>query len=113
MKGGEAMTECPVSTVDGVKAADAVWASDGCIAELGNQSCFTRCPEICVEVLSPKNTKAEIDEKIALYFEAGAQEAWVCGRRGIMTLYGPARVPLDGSKLCPLFPTQIEVYWGK
>ena len=55
------------------------WASPECMAELGDKSCFPRCPEICVEVLSPDNTDAEIREKMALYFDAGAKEAWVCG----------------------------------
>jgi hypothetical protein len=31
-----------------------------------------RAPEICVEIISPSNTESEIQEKQALYFEAGA-----------------------------------------
>jgi hypothetical protein len=42
---GEAQTECPISTADGIKAADAAWASHACIAELGNRACFPRSPD--------------------------------------------------------------------
>src|SRR2546425_9781588 len=60
---GETLTECPISTADGVKAADVAWASAECMRELGHRVCFPRAPEICVEVLSAGNTQAEIDEK--------------------------------------------------
>src|SRR5437762_9648780 len=74
MPNGRTLTECPISTADGVKAADVAWASHECMRELGNRPCFPRAPEICVEALSPSNTEAEIREKIALYFDAGAKE---------------------------------------
>src|SRR6266480_1276772 len=64
---GRVLTECPVSTADGVKAADVAWASPDCMRELGKQVCFPHAPELCVEVISPSNTKAEIEEKMALY----------------------------------------------
>src|SRR3954464_6534417 len=77
MRGGRITTECPISTADGVKAADVAWASPDCMAALGKGTCFPRSPEICVEVLSPSNTESEITEKMALYFDAGAEECWV------------------------------------
>jgi Uma2 family endonuclease len=80
MTEGEVISECPISTSDGVKAADVAWASPERMRELGNRVCFSRAPEICVEVLSPSNTRAEIEEKKALYFDAGAQEVWVCSQ---------------------------------
>src|SRR5438105_1795055 len=63
---GEIVTECPISTADGVKAADVAWASVDCWQEMGNRAFFPRSPEICVEVLSPGNTEAEMREKMAL-----------------------------------------------
>src|SRR5437762_4811175 len=57
---GRVLTECPISTADGVKAADVAWASPECMRQLGEQVCFPRSPEICVEVLSPSNTGPEI-----------------------------------------------------
>src|SRR5439155_13007768 len=64
MPDGETLTECPISTADGVKAADVAWASPRRMRELGNRICFLRSPEICVEVLSPSNTESEIKEKM-------------------------------------------------
>ena len=106
---GRVITECPISTADGVKAADVAWASPECIAELGDKSCFPRSPEICVEVLSPDNPDREIREKMALYFDAGAKEAWVCGRSGEMSFFGPSCSPMSASGLCPEFRAQIEL----
>src|SRR5437870_2472177 len=65
MRRGRVLTECPISTADGVKAADVAWASARCMAELGKRKCFLKAPEICVEVLSPSDTEAEIQEKMA------------------------------------------------
>ena len=107
---GRVLTECPISTADGVKAADVAWASALCMRELGNRVCFPRAPEICVEVLSPSNTDAEIQEKIALYFDAGAQEVWVCSASGAVSFFGPgAAHTRNASEICPQFPKQIEL----
>src|ERR1051326_2770274 len=77
MPGGRVVTECPISTADGVKAADVAWASDECLRRLGGNPVFPVAPEICVEVMSPSNTADEMREKMALYFDAGAQEVWL------------------------------------
>jgi Uma2 family endonuclease len=110
MRGGRVLTECPISTADGVKAADVAWASPDCMRELGNRVCFPRAPEVCVEVLSPSNTDAEIEEKMKLYFDAGAKEVWVCSEAGAMKFSGgPAANLLPGSQLCPDFPKAIKL----
>ena len=107
MRRGRVMTECPISTADGVKAADVAWASPECMLELGDRVCFPNAPEICVEVLSPSNTGAEIQEKMKLYFDAGAKEVWVCAGSGAMSFFGVATKPLAASGLCPDFPKQV------
>src|SRR5262245_12633103 len=110
MSRGRVLTECPISTADGVKAADVAWASPQCMRELGNRSCFPKALEICVEVLSPSNTEAEIQEKTALYFDAGAREVWLCDKSGNMTFFGPGSdQSLKTSKLCPRFPKHVEL----
>lgn len=110
MRGGRVVTECPVSTADGVRAADVAWASANRVRELGESIVFSRAPEICVEVLSPDNTAAEMREKAALYFDAGAQEVWLCGLTGNMTFHLEAEsVPVRASRLCPEFPDQIQL----
>jgi len=110
MRRGRVFTECPVSTADGVRAADVAWASPERVKELGNRTCFPHAPEICVEVLSPGNSDAEIEEKKALYFEAGAGEVWVCGILGDMKFFSAADSPaMVVSILCPEFPSRIEL----
>lgn len=110
MRGGRVLTECPVSTADGVRAADVAWASPQRLTELGNRSCFPHAPEICVEVLSPGNTEAEIREKVALYFDAGAGEVWLCETSGEMKFLPSADAkPMSASKLCPDFPARIQL----
>jgi Uma2 family endonuclease len=110
MRRGRVLTECPISTADGVRAADVAWASPQRVKELGNRTCFPNAPEICIEVLSPGNSDAEIQEKMRLYFDAGAQEVWVCGMIGGMNFYLSADAPASQvSKLCPEFPVHIEL----
>ena len=104
---GESITECPVSTADGVKGADVAWISRKRLAEIGENICLTEAPEICVEVLSPDNTKAEMSEKKALYFAAGAQEVWFCDRVGRISFFLAPEASAGASKLCPAFPTEI------
>jgi Uma2 family endonuclease len=107
---GRVITECPVSTADGVKAADVAWASPTRVAELADGVCFPRAPEICVEVLSPRNTDAEMREKKALYFDAGAREVWFCSDSGAMRFYvADAGDAVSASGLFPKFPGQIEL----
>jgi Uma2 family endonuclease len=105
---GCVLTECPVSTADGVKAADVAWASNERMEALGEQVCFSRAPEICVEVVSPGNTEAEIREKRALYFDAGAREVWICARTGAVSLFiSNATRPARASEICPEFPRKV------
>ena len=108
MRSGRTLTECPVSTADGVKATDVAWASAETMRTRGNYACFPTAPEICVEVLSPSNTKPEITEKMALYFDAGAREVWICSRSGAMAFHRAGeKKPVTSSKLCPGFPAKI------
>ncbi|HWD94492.1 MAG TPA: Uma2 family endonuclease [Verrucomicrobiae bacterium] len=110
MQEGRVLTECPISTANGVRAADVAWASPECMKELGNRVCFPRSPEICVEVLSPSNTDPEIQEKMALYFDAGAKEVWLCDTSGAMKFFlsGSSR-PSRVSNLCPDFPARVAL----
>lgn len=110
MDHGRVITECPISTADGVKAADVAWASPRLMDELGRRVCFPRAPEICVEVISPGNTAAEIQEKTALYFDAGAKEVWTCAESGAMSFFAARGArPMRASQICNLFPKRIEL----
>jgi Uma2 family endonuclease len=107
---GRVVIVCPISTADGVKAADVAWASPECIRNLGDRACFPYAPEICVEVLLRGNTQTEIEEKRALYFDAGAKEVWVCKESGAMYFYeaGSNRL-MKNSLLCPAFPKRVKL----
>jgi Uma2 family endonuclease len=106
---GTVVTECPISTLEGVKAADIAWISDVRLSEIGENICLTEAPEICVEVLSPRNTRAEMAEKKALYFAAGAQEVWFCDQKGRMTFFRGAKSEAQTtSGVCPDFPRRLE-----
>ena len=110
MPRGRVLSECPISTADGVKSADVAWASPQRLRELGNHACFPQAPELCVEILSPSNTVAEIEEKTALYFDAGAREVWICALSGVMKFLARGETrPLKTSRLCPEFPKRVEL----
>lgn len=104
---GKVISECPISTKKGVKAADVAWCSLEIWEESEGKSCLLRAPEICVEIMSPSNTRSEIEEKQTLYFEAGAKEFWLCGEDGRMSFFDPAG-PLESSAICPDFPVRID-----
>ena len=75
--GGEAFPEASVLTTAGVLVADVAWGSDEFIRTHGTETPFTRAPEICVEVVSPSNSRKELEEKVQAYLAAGAVEAWI------------------------------------
>ena len=107
MAGGNVVCECPISTAKGVKAADVAWCSDDLWSEAESMSCFPRAPEICVEVISPSNTRGEIEQKKQLYFEAGAREVWLCSKEGEMRFHTSADEWHAASDQCPGFPARI------
>lgn len=84
---GKIIIECSIKTPQGVKVADVAWASDAFIAEHGDQTPYTTAPEICVEVVSPSNSRAEMDEKITLYLNQGAHEVWLCDQEGEISYF--------------------------
>ena len=108
MRNGRVVTECPIQTNEGVKAADVVWVSHERRASKPNDPCYLIAPEICVEVMSPSNSMDEMLERKRLLFEKGAVEFWVCDDGGGMTYYDAAG-PIPKSGLCPEFPDRIEV----
>lgn len=84
---GTTITECPVETEIGVRVPDVVWASPTFMQRHGGESTLLAAPELCVEVLSPTNTPAEIGEKVAAYLTAGAREVWVVGDDGVPQIH--------------------------
>jgi Uma2 family endonuclease len=104
--GGLALPECPVSTIDGVRAADVGWYSEERFEHVRGQIAFEIAPEICVEVLSPDNSEGEMAAKRNLYLEAGAVEVWYCELDGRMRFFNAAG-EIAQSALCDGFPATI------
>ena len=86
-KSGKIIIECSIQTADGVKVADVAWASDEFIARHGRVTPYSVAPEICVEVISPSNSKKEMQEKINLYLAKGAHEVWLVDQEGVITYF--------------------------
>ena len=105
LPGDGAYPEQSILTSAGIWIADAIWINPGRLHELleaPNQP-LSPAPDICVEILSPSNTQAEIDQKRALYFAAGAREVWICDRDSHIRFSAPDG-EMERSSLCPEFP---------
>jgi len=103
---GEVISECSVDTSDSTKVADVAWLSAEFIAGHGMATPYSKAPEICVEILSPSNSKEEMKVKRALYFEAGAKEFWECDQDGVMSFYDQSGV-ITNSRIAPKFPKRM------
>jgi Uma2 family endonuclease len=82
LSGGEVLTECPVLTQIGVRVPDVAWASSAFVQQHGEATPYPRAPELCVEIVSPSNSDAEMSEKTKAYLAAGASEVWLVSEAG-------------------------------
>ena len=107
---GEPRVEVPVSTPDGVRAADVAWTSDLRFKQIYDARAYREAPDICIEVISPSNTNEEMREKKALYFASGAREVWLCLRTGEMEFFSGSapEQKMDRSEICANFPATID-----
>ncbi len=110
LPGDGTFQEQSILTAEGIRVADVIWLHPSRAEELFKSPTQPLSPaaDICVEILSPSNSKAEIDQKRTLYFEAGAREVWICDRSNQIYFFGPAG-PLDQSALCPQFQPRINL----
>jgi Uma2 family endonuclease len=106
--GGRVLIEPPIATARGVKVPDIAWMRTA-KAKRYRGSAYPVAPELCVEVLSPRNTSAEMNEKITLYFEGGAQEVWLCLLDGRMRFHVAPGKTARGSRLFPNAPTRYSI----
>lgn len=104
---GDAIQECSVQTAAGVKVPDVAWGSRRFFELHGDQTPFSAAPEICVEVVSPSNAKAEMADKIALYLASCAEEVWLVDLDGNITFFG-AEGQRTQSRLAE-FPARVEL----
>lgn len=107
MDGYLVVPEFPIETTDGVKVADVGLLTIEQAGALKNSITSAFAPIICVEVLSPSNTFAEMQHKKSLYFEKGAEEFWLCDQMGNMSFYDQ-NGELGMSKRTQNFPFNID-----
>jgi Uma2 family endonuclease len=87
--GPEAAVEIAVLTDQGVRVPDAVWMPPSDWVRASNATPLPFAPAICAEVLSPGNTRAEIEMKKGAYLRGGAREVIVVGVSGEVEFFGP------------------------
>lgn len=104
---GIGFTEASIDTPEGVKVADVAWGSHEFLARVGMNTPFSYAPELCVEIISPSNSKEEISQKVRLYLEQGASEVWLCDLNGAIEMQN-ADGKLEASTIAPNFPKQLE-----
>jgi Uma2 family endonuclease len=75
--GGQVIAEASVVTGTGVFVADLAWLSAEFSRAHKFQTPYTKAPELCIEIVSPSNSVAELAEKRAAYLAAGAREVWI------------------------------------
>jgi Uma2 family endonuclease len=84
---GLVISECSVQTSKGVKVADVAWASAEFMDAQGEVTPYVKAPDLCIEILSPGNSPAEMNERKGLYFSKGAREFWTCDEQGKLVFY--------------------------
>jgi Uma2 family endonuclease len=87
LKKGEALTKCSVQSTDGVKVADVAWCSKAFIKQYSYETPYSHAPELCIEIVSPSNSKEEMNNKVQLYLQAGAEEVWIVWENSIIDYY--------------------------
>jgi Uma2 family endonuclease len=108
---GRAIVECAIQTSEGIRVPDAAWISLERRKPHRRATVLPIAPEICVEVLSPSNTRGHMLEKMTLYFAKGAEEVWLCDEAGRIEFFTAASAPdsVAASVRCPDFPVQLDV----
>ena len=91
---GTTLPSCPVETDIGMRVPDVVWVPPELMERHRNERELRVAPDLCVEVLSPTNTRIEMVEKTAAYLAAGAKEVWLVDENGVPEIHTSAgRVP--------------------
>ena len=79
---GRAIVEFSIQIDKEVKVPDVVWCSKNFLKQHIKEDPCSVAPEICIEVISPSNSFAEMKRKMTLYFKAGAKEVWLVDFNG-------------------------------
>lgn len=87
--GPRVAVDVSILTDRGVRAPDVIWMPADRWEGRKDQSPLESVPDVCVEVLSPGNTRQEIEMKIGAYLRGGAREVIVVGLKGEIEIFGP------------------------
>ena len=87
--GPEAAVEVSVVTDQGVRVPDAVWMPAARWDEAKLATPLPFVPDVCVEILSPGNTREEIAMKKGAYLRGGAREVITVDGKGQVEYFGP------------------------
>lgn len=104
--GGRVAGDTPIATSAGLFAADVTWASDAFVRAHERDVAPQQAPELCIEVVSPSNSRDELDKKRDAYLASGAREVWIVYPKSKRCeIFGPngkldrSAFPLDLSQL--------------
>lgn len=86
--GEHAVTGVSVYTDRGIRAPDVACMPAARWLEAKGQNPLPFVPDVCVEVVSPSNTRQEILMKVGAYLRGGAREAFVVGLKGEVECFG-------------------------
>ncbi len=100
---GEVFTELAVQTTKGIRVPDVAWGSDEYVQKHIKDIFALSAPELCIEIISPSNTKEEMTDKVGLFLEAGAKEVWLISEDGLVTFYNQ-----DGQKERSAFDVDLK-----
>jgi len=84
---GEVFTELAVQTTKGIRVPDVAWGSLAYVQKHIKDIYALSAPELCVEIISPSNTREEMMNKVELFLEADAKEVWLVTEDGRVTYY--------------------------
>ncbi len=84
---GKVFTELAVQTTKGIRVPDVAWGSLAYVQKHIKDIYALSAPELCVEIISPSNTREEMMNKVELFLEAGAKEMWLVTEDGQVTYY--------------------------
>jgi Uma2 family endonuclease len=87
--GPEAAVEIAVMTDRGVRVPDLIWMRPSRWSEWQEVTPLPFAPDLCVEVLSRRDTPAAIEIKKAAYLRAGAKEVIVISADSRIEFFGP------------------------
>lgn len=107
--GPEAVAEVSIITDRGVRVPDVVWMPPPRWAQVKGQTPLPFAPDLCVEVLSPGNTREEIAMKSSAYLRGGAREVIVVGLAGEVSFFG-AEGPRTSSTLGVVLDLPLSLF---